>query len=134
MALFVAFSLALAACNPLAGAECPVGSEPYTEYRLFMGRGGVAGEVVGDDDWARFLADSVTPRFPAGLTVLDGHGQWRDASGQIMGERSKVLIIYATGDEGSVLGEIDAISNEYEQLFGQESVLRVVNEACVSFS
>lgn len=129
-----ALSLALGACNPLTGPECPPGFEQYVQYKLFMGRGGAAGEVVGDDDWDKFLADSVTPRFPDGLTVLDGYGQWRDASGRIKQERSKVLILYAAGDESSLRANIDAVSGEYEQRFGQESVLRVVDRACVSFS
>lgn len=130
----MALSLALIACNPLGGPECPPGSEPFVQYQLFMGRGGAAGEVVSDDDWANFLATSVTPRFPDGLTVLDGFGQWRDAAGQIKRERSKVLILYAAGDESLLRADIDAISGEYEQLFDQESVLRVVDQACVSFS
>ena len=126
--------LGLAACNPLPGPECPPGSEPYAEYRLFMGRGGDSGEVVGDGEWARFLADAVTPRFPDGLTVLDGSGQWRDSTGKIQAERSKVLILYASGDESALMAQIDAISEEYERRFDQESVLRVVDRACVSFS
>ena len=46
-----------------------------------MGRGGDAGEVVDDAAWASFLADTATPRFPNGLTVLDARGQWRDPGG-----------------------------------------------------
>lgn len=133
-AWIVALALGLAACNLLAGPDCPDGSEPYLEYRLFLGRGGDSGEVVGDADWAGFLADSVTPRFPDGLTVLDGSGQWRDSTGRIQVERSKVLILYASGDERALMAAIDAISEEYERRFDQESVLRVVGKACVSFS
>ena len=123
--------IALAGCNPLAEPACPDGSDAYVEYQLFMGRGGESGEVVSDADWDRFLAESVTPRFPDGLTVLDGQGQWRNSAGRIERERSKVLILFAAaGDQGN----IDAISGEYETRFGQESVLRVVGDACVSFS
>lgn len=129
-----ALSFALAACNPLNGTECGTGTEPFVEYQLFMGRGGVAGEVVSDEDWDEFLATSVTPRFPDGLTVIDGFGQWRDAAGQIKQERTKILVLYAVGDESSLRADIDAISSEYEQRFDQESVLRVVDQACVSFS
>ncbi len=123
--------LGMVGCNPLAEPDCPDGSDQFVEYQLFMGRGGESGEVVSDAGWAQFLADSVTPRFPDGLTVLDGQGQWRNAAGQVERERSKVLILFAAaGDQG----KIDAISSEYEIRFGQESVLRVVGEACVSFS
>ena len=127
-------SLSLAACIPLSAPDCPPGFEPFTEYQLFMGRGGAAGEVVSDQDWDDFLATSVTPRFPDGLTVLDGSGQWRNGAGQVQKERSKILILYAVGDESSLQAYIDAISSEYEQRFDQESVLRVVDQACVSFS
>ena len=127
-------SFALPACNPASGPDCPPGSEPFVEYRLFMGRGGAAGEVVSDSDWEDFLAASVTPRFPDGLTVLDGIGQWRDAAGQIKKERSKVLILYAAGDESTLRADLDAMSREYEQRFNQETVLRAVDQACISFS
>ena len=36
-----------------------------------------------DAAWDAFLADTVTPRFPDGLTVLDARGQWRDSEGLI---------------------------------------------------
>ncbi|MDE2935291.1 MAG: DUF3574 domain-containing protein [Chloroflexota bacterium] len=130
----LALSFVLAACNPLNGAECGTGTEPFVEYQLFMGRGGAVGEVVSDEDWDEFLTTSVTPRFPDGLTVIDGFGQWRDAAGQIKQERTKILVLYAVGDESSLRADIDAISSEYEQRFDQESVLRVVDQACVSFS
>ena len=131
-ALCIALALiCLAGCVPLADPACPNGSDEFVEYQLFMGRGGQSGEVVSDADWDRFLAESVTPRFPDGLTVLDGQGQWRDSAGQIERERSKVLILFAAAGDQS---KIDAISGEYETRFGQESVLRVVGDACVSFS
>lgn len=134
MVLAIALSFALPACDLLDESECPPGSDLFVEYQLFMGRGGGGGEVVSDDDWDDFLASSVTPRFPDGLTVVDGFGQWRDGAGQIQQERSKVLILYATGDESSLSADIDAISSEFERRFNQESVLRVVDTACVSFS
>ena len=97
-----------------------------------MGRGGQQGEVVDDAAWAAFLDDIVTPRFPDGLTVLDGQGQWRGESGLVQMERSKLLVILAPpGDEPVRL--LDEISDEYKRRFDQESVLRVVYDTCVSF-
>ena len=88
---------------------------------------------MDDDAWDAFLGDTVTPRFPDGLTVLDGAGQWRGSEGTIQKERSKLLVILAPpGDDGMRL--IDEISEEYERRFNQESVLRTVNDSCVSFS
>ena len=103
------------------------------EYRLFMGRSSQSGEVVDDAAWAAFLSDTVTPRFPDGLTVLDAQGQWRGSDGVMLKERSKLLIILApTGDDKMRLTE--EVSDEYKRRFDQESVLRVVEDVCVTFS
>ena len=77
--------------------------------------------------------ETVTPRFPDGLTVLDAQGQWRDSDGLIQQERSKLLVILAPPD-GDAMRLIDEVSDEYKRRFNQESVLRVVEDTCVSFS
>jgi hypothetical protein len=128
LALFV-----LAGCGGYAVSTCPEGTAAFAEYQLFFGRSSGGVEVVSEEAWNEFLADTVTPRFPDGLTVVDGAGQWRGSSGIIERERSKVLIILTSpGEEG--MRKTDEISAEYETRFGQETVLRVVRNACVSFS
>ena len=97
-----------------------------------MGRGADAAEIVDDAGWKAFLADTLTSRFPDGLTVLDAYGQWRTAQGVIRQERSKVLVILAPqGKEQMRL--IAEISDEYNSRFGQEATLQVTSEACVAF-
>ena len=124
--------LAATACAEIGAAPCPEGTDPFVEYQLFLGRSNQSGEVVDDAAWDAFLGDTVTPLFPDGLTVLDARGQWRDSEGSIQKERSKLLIILAPpGDDG--MRRIDEISDQYKRRFGQESVLRVVDETCVSF-
>ena len=121
--------------GPAAGADvrsCPSGTELHAEYRIFFGRSRGNEEVVSDAGWREFLANEVTPRFPNGLTVLDAGGQWRDASGTIVRERSKMLLVLAEpGAEGMRL--VEEIADTYKRLFGQESVLRIVGTACASF-
>lgn len=128
----LAFALGL---GPAAGAEapqCPAGTERHAEYRLFFGRSRENVEVVSDADWRGFLAYEITPRFPDGLTVLDAGGQWRDASGTIVRERSKMLLVLAEpGAEGMRL--VEEIAEVYKRLFDQESVPRIVGTACASF-
>ncbi len=124
---------ALLACGDGGDEPCPEGSERYAEYQLLLGRSTPGGGEVSEQQWAAFLAEVVTPRFPDGLTVLDAAGQWRDSTGAIQRERSKVLWILAPpGDEARRL--IDEISEEYERRFQQESVLRILGSACASFS
>lgn len=127
---FLAFLIV--GCSQSDRPSCPEGTERFVEYQLFMGRSGPEGEVVSDEAWDAFLADTVTPRFPDGLTVLDGRGQWRGSEGLIKKERSKLLVILAQPGGGK-LQLIDEISDEYKRRFNQESVLQVVDEACASF-
>ena len=123
----------IAACVPLpADVPCAEGSERYDEYRLFFGRNIGDAEGVSDDDWRVFLADTVTPRFPDGLSVFDAAGQWRDSQGSVVRERSKMVLILAEPDSDA-LTRLDEIADEYKRRFSQESVLRVVDSACVAF-
>ena len=123
------------AMTPALRAEtppCPTGTERFTEYRLFFGRSGGAAEVVSDAAWSAFLAGEITPRFPDGLTVLDAAGQWRDPSGTLVRERTKLVIILARPDD-SGLRRTDEIAEAYKRAFGQGAVLRMVGTACASF-
>ncbi|MCY4578982.1 MAG: DUF3574 domain-containing protein [Chloroflexi bacterium] len=123
----------IAACVPLpADVPCAEGSERYDEYRLFFGRNIGNAEGVSDEDWRGFLADTVTPRFPDGLSVFDAAGQWRDSQGSVVRERSKMVLILAEPDSDA-LTRLDEIADEYKRRFSQESVLRVVDSACVAF-
>ena len=136
MAMLVCLAVALmmaAACGDADAPACPEGTDPFVEHQLFMGRSSESGEVVDDAAWAAFLGETVTPRFPDGLTVLDAQGQWRDANGVIQQERSKLLVILAPPG-GYAMRLIDEVSDEYKRRFNQESVLRVVEDTCVSFS
>ena len=111
---------------------CPTGSELFYEFRLFFGRSRGHVEVVSDAAWETFLANEITPRFPNGLTVLDARGQWRDALGLAVKERTKLVIILARPGEGGIQ-LTDEIAEAYKRAFRQDSVLRAITAACASF-
>ena len=124
--------VAVGGCAQEPADQCPDGTDHFVRYELFMGRSGPGGEVVDDAAWEGYLRETVTPRFPDGLTALDGHGQWRDGEGTVHRERSKVVVILAApGDDA--IGRIDEMVAEYKRRFSQESVLVVVEDACVAF-
>ena len=132
------FSLtALLACSPAepTASACPEGWDQITEYRLYFGRSDATGspDAVSDEAWAQFLADTITPRFPDGLTVTDGAGQWRGESGEIFREQSKVLTLLVWPDD-TALERLKEIATEYESRFNQESVLLTSAKSCASFS
>jgi hypothetical protein len=129
-------TLALAAllgCASGPQPACDDGFEEFAEYSLFFGRSDATGaEVVSEEAWNEFLADAVTPRFPAGLTVMDGRGQWQAVSGAVQKERTKILYILAGAGDGEV-ALLDEISEEYKRRFEQESVLLTSDTTCVAF-
>ena len=127
--------LALAACADIevSTSECADGGELWHEYRLFMGRGSGGAEVVSDEDWATFLADTITPRFPDGLSVIDVAGQGTTADGVLEQERTKMLLVLVPPSDETALNRMNEIGAEYKQRFTQDAVLRVVSPACVAF-
>ena len=131
--LIAVTSFASLGCDAVFGNGCPDDTERWIEYQLFMGRGGPEGEVVDDSDWDAFLAEAVTPRFPDGLTVLDGNGQWRGSDDVIQKELSKVLIILAPSDDEDAEALIEEVIDDYKREFDQESVLKTVTKTCVAF-
>ena len=90
-----------------------------------MGRHRADTLIVTDSAWAAFVAEVITPRFPAGLTVWSATGQWRDAQGRIQREPSLVLELVLPARAHDTDAAIAAIVAEYKRRFRQESVLRV---------
>jgi hypothetical protein len=122
----------LSGCASLPPACLPP-SQSMLSAELAFGRtiGGRTG--VSDSDFARFTAEEITPRFPDGLTVLDGRGQWRDpARGRLVREPSKLVwIVFA--DDPAKRAALTEIAEVYKRKFRQQSVLVAVRPACVAF-
>lgn len=127
--LFVA--LHLAGCSNQQTAICLPGEEAQFHDMLYFGSDGDSGRVTGKD-WAHFLRAIITPRFPDGLTVIDGAGQWRSETGEIIRESSYILsVVHAANTTKETA--ISEIIQAYKKEFDQKSVLRVRNLVCVSF-
>jgi hypothetical protein len=86
---------------------------------------------VSDADFARFLDEELTPRFPDGLTVLDAAGQWRGASGLVR-EPSKLVMIVLPGHADD-RARLRAAADAYKARFHQEAVLVLTQPACAAF-
>jgi hypothetical protein len=107
-------------------------SEFFARTELLFGLARSGGPDITEQEFKNFIDTKVTPRFPDGLTVLSGNGQFKDASGVIVEEGSKLLILlYPFSLKSSTL--VNAIREDYKELFQQESVLRIDDLSCVSF-
>ena len=121
--------LAARCAPPCAGP----GAHAASTVELLFGRSLHGGGEVSDAQWNDFLATVVTPRFPDGLTVLDGVGQWRvPATGRIVSERSKLLFVVAD-DTPATRQHLEEVRAAYRTQFAQDSVGLVTSGACAAF-
>jgi hypothetical protein len=98
----------------------------FARTELFFGTEKPEGPPVSDDDFRGFLDSQITPRFPDGLTVVKGDGQFKDSEGEIIREASFVLILlYPIESVKDSHRSIESIRRCYLHQFDQESVLRV---------
>ena len=112
-------------CAAVGPSPAPTVASPATKQiwdRLYFGRNIPTGGDVSDADWATFLAEVVTPRFPNGFTVLHGEGQWLGQSGAIARERSFILELSHPDTEAASRAVLE-IAAEYKRRFAQEAVL-----------
>lgn len=116
-------------------AAHPAHTTGWVDTRLYFGLGpaDVPGRGVSEAAWRDFLDKQVTPRFPAGFSVIDVYGQWQSkGSKRIERIRTKLLLIdYPATPEN--LARVEAIRAAWKQLTGDQSVLRVTQPADVSF-
>jgi hypothetical protein len=126
--------------TPVAASGCEAlapgtGAEAWIRIELYFGTTMPDGSMISQGAWQTFLDEEITPRFPAGLTVLEGYGQFLDSRGVITEENSVVLIIFIPADAvAESSASIEEIRDAYETQFDQESVLRADSvPVCISF-
>ncbi|AXB44358.1 DUF3574 domain-containing protein [Amycolatopsis albispora] len=131
VALAVGVGGGVAAAGPSTSDS--VAGDAYKRTELYFGSVKADGSEVTPEEFELFVDKEVTPSFPDGLTRLEGNGQWRNSTGEIIKERSYVLILlYPFGDRAAN-GEIQEIREDYKRLYDQESVLRADSTEKVSF-
>ncbi len=128
----VAAILVVASVAQAQQAVCPSPAKPMLRAELYFGRniGGHLG--VSERDWSLFVARELTTRFPDGLTVIDGHGQWRGRTGAIVREPNKIVIVFVP-DDVATRERIKAATAAYKRHFKQDSVAIITRAVCVEF-
>jgi Protein of unknown function (DUF3574) len=108
-------------------------AETWNRTELYFGMSKPDGTTITEAEFKAFMDKEITSRFPDGLTLLTGYGQYLGENGEIAKETSKVLVLFYPSDMTNANENIEAIRNEYEKLFQQESVLRVDSLEQLSF-
>ncbi|MFK8907692.1 DUF3574 domain-containing protein [Streptomyces sp. YS-3] len=116
-----------------SAAEGP--GSPHIATHLYFGTGRHQGKPpITDAEFMKFVADVVTPRFPSGLTLQEGRGQWRDKDGDINRERSyELTVLYPVAEARAHDRDIEYIRRLYCTLYELESVGRADVRAQASF-
>jgi len=118
-----------------SGRVPPEHTSGWVETELYFGLGPAdhPHQGISETEWRAFLDKEVTPRFPAGLSVVDAYGQWQgknDAAPERL--RSKMLIIDYPGTPEN-RAKIEAIRAAWKRKTGDQSVMRVTAPADVAF-
>ena len=132
IAAVLAVGLVLGGCASVAGHGCPAGQERLRTAQLFFGRDVAGRPAVSEAEFRKVLDEEITPRFPDGLTVLDGGGQWKGEENRLIREASKVVLIVLPKGDGNQT-RLESVRQAYKVRFRQDSVLLVTQPACVSF-
>lgn len=117
--------------KPPIAAACGMGQERLRTAQLFFGRNAAGKPAVSEVQFRKFVDEEVTPRFPDGMTVMDGGGHWRGEENKLIREAAKVvLIVLPKGRDAD--SRVEAVRNAYREWFHQDSVMLITQASCVS--
>ncbi|MEU2390259.1 DUF3574 domain-containing protein [Streptomyces sp. NPDC007369] len=127
-AFFVASGSPVSDAAPAARQEAAAVERglPYVSTHLYFGTGRHGGQPpISDEEFSKFVADVITPRFPAGLTLQEARGQWRDKDGDINREKSwELTVLYPVAESRARDRDLEHIRTLYCRMYGLESVGR----------
>jgi hypothetical protein len=126
-----ALVLSLLAAPALAQQPaCAPPLAPMLRVEFYFGMNIGSRHAVSDREWARFVAQELTHRFP-GLTVLDARGAWRQGQHE-MREHTKLVVVVAA-DGPATRNAVAEAAEAYRQRFHQSSVGIVTQPVCAAF-
>jgi Protein of unknown function (DUF3574) len=129
--LFLVAALLSACATTSPQSPCQAGERQAVLDSLYFGRSMPRGEVK-PEEWQKFLAEVITPRFPEGLTSWPAAGQWRNDAGELEKESSYVLQLVHV-DSPQAENAIQEVVSIYKKQFHQRAVMRTRSRTCMSF-
>ena len=114
-----------------SGASCVAPASAMIDAQLLFGLSIPGGGVVSAAQFDEFVARELTPRFPAGLTILPGYGQWRTPEGKLVAEGARMVMVVAP-DTSETAAQLDAARRVYRTQFHQRDVGLITVQSCAS--
>jgi hypothetical protein len=127
----LALALCLGACatGPYRVAACPTGESQVRIAQLFLGASSHG--RVSDRALRRFVDQEITPRFPDGVSVVDGGPQWTGKSDGLIRDSAKVVLI-ALPASGDAHRRVQAVRDAYRARFGLDSFVAIPPATCMA--
>jgi hypothetical protein len=120
--------LASAGCAGTPKLACPSGEAPVRTAQLFVGS---KSAPVTEVEIHRFVDREVTPRFPDGVTIVDGGGQWTGDENRLIREAAKVVLIVLPQDRRTGF-RMASLRRAYRAQFRAAPIMVVPPPACVA--
>lgn len=121
--------LGLAGCMSAPKPQgCPAGQAQLRTAQMFLGTKTFA--TPAERDLRRFVDQEVTPRFPDGVTVVDGGGQWKGSENRMIREAAKVVLVVLP-TAGDSHGKVEAVRIAYRTRFKQDPLVVLPPPSCV---
>lgn len=99
---------------------------------IYFGEDEPGGKHVGPKAWRSFLDKVVTPRFPKGMTVLEGYGQMQHRSGKIERQATRVIVLVHQPVK-AMEKQIAAVIAAYRDRFANAQVMRLRTPVLAEF-
>jgi hypothetical protein len=102
-------------------------SNQWFSTEIYFGRHFSNRGEITDQQFAEFLSYHVTPAFPAGLTVYDAYGQMQHSSGEIVKQKTKVVVLVHKNSKADD-DAINKIVTAYRSQFGNPQVMLLTKQ------
>ena len=107
--------------------EHEVKSDQWFSTELYFGRHFATRAEISEHQFAEFLSHHVTPAFPAGMTVYDAYGQMQHSSGEIVKQKTKVVVLVHQNSKADD-DAINKIITTYRSKFGNPQVMLLTKQ------
>jgi len=104
-----------------------VKSDQWFSTEIYFGRHFTLRGEISEHQFAEFLSHHVTPAFPAGMTVYDAYGQMQHSSGEIVKQKTKVVVLVHNNSKADD-DAINKIIAAYRSKFGNPQVMLLTKQ------
>jgi hypothetical protein len=102
-------------------------SNQWFSTEIYFGRNISARGEISEQQFAEFLLDQVTQAFPAGMTIYDAYGQMQHSNGEIVKQKTKVLVLVHK-DSKADNDVIHKVITAYRSKFGNPQVMLLTKQ------